>query len=360
MKKGIIVTGDLSGELSVSGVVRELKKHGVSFTGTGGEILREEGVEIMEDMREITTIGLAGLRGKKMKKLFRLRREILRRIKGGEADFLLLVDYPGFNIPLGMAARRYGIPIFYFIPPTVWAWRERRARTVSEFSTAIFTIYTFEHPYFEAYGGNVLYAGNPLVWRVKRFLKENPPSDEEDRILFLPGSREEEVRMHLPPMLSAISILREKGLKMKFAFLRANTVDKKVFPPEKEPVDGEPLREICRSKMVVAKSGTGVMEAFLLKKPVVAIYRTSFLTYWIARAVLRVNYLSIPNIFFGREVIPELIQRKCTGPAIAEAVLKVMDEKKAGEHPAEIYMRALDTDVPPEEFVSGKIMEFLR
>jgi lipid-A-disaccharide synthase len=357
MKSGLIITGDLSGEISVLEVVRNLKRTGFQLCGTGSELMRNEGVEIIEEIKNITLTGL-DIFGK-IKKLRNLMKEILLRIKMGKADFLLLVDYPGFNIALGKKAKSFGIPIFYYIPPKVWAWMERRAKTVSWFSTFIFTIFPFEGSYFEKYGGNVIYAGNPVLWRVKNFLKREHHT-ESDRILFMPGSRTDEVKRHLPPMLEAISLLKSKILGIKCHFLLAKTVEKNLFPEDVEVVEGNPLEEISKSKIVVAKSGTGALEAFLLKKPTVVIYRTSFLTYSIAKPVVKVKYLSIPNIIFGKEIVPELIQRRCNGREIAREVLKIIENPSDDwKNYSDELFKILDTPIPPEEVVSKKILEWV-
>lgn len=351
MKNGLVITGDLSGEISVSGIIRNLIKKGFGFVGTGGEILRAEGVEIIEDIKNITLLGL-DIRGR-IRRLRSLMKEVLERIKKGKCDFLLLVDYSGFNIKLGKTAKKFGIPIFYYIPPKVWAWRENRAKIVSDFSTIIFTIFPFEGPYFEKYGGNVIYVGNPVVWRVKNFVREEK---DGDRILFMPGSRSDEVKRHLPEMLEAISILRAKGVGKRTAFLLAKTISRDFFPKDVEVIEGDSLEEINKSTIVVAKSGTGVLEAFLLKKPTVVIYKVPVYTYYIARMLIKVNYLSIPNIIFGREVIPELIQKRCRGEEIAKEVLKIMESPSMLKDVSERLMRILDTKIPPEEVVSQKIM----
>jgi lipid-A-disaccharide synthase len=357
MKRGLIITGDLSGEISVLEVVRNLKRTGFHLCGTGSELMRNEGVEIIEEIKNITLTGL-DIFGK-MKRLRNLMKEILLRIKMGKADFLLLVDYPGFNIAVGKKAKNLGIPIFYYIPPKVWAWMEKRAKTVSWFSTFIFTIFPFEGPYFEKYGGNVIYAGNPTLWRVKNFLKGEPLNDGE-RILFMPGSRTDEVKRHLPPMLEAVSLLKSKILGIKCHFLLAKTVGKNLFPEDVEVVEGNPLEEINKSKIVVAKSGTGVLEAFLLKKPTVVIYRTSFLTYSIAKPIVKVKSLSIPNIIFGKEIVPEFIQRRCNGREIAREVLKIIENPLDDwKNYSDELFKILDTPIPPEEVVSKKIMDWV-
>ncbi len=357
MKTGLIITGDLSGEISVLEVVKNLKKMGFQLTGTGSDLLKKEGVEIIEEIKNITLTGL-DLTGK-LKRLRALMKEIMRRIKTGQADFLLLVDYPGFNINVGKKAKKFGLPIFYYIPPKVWAWMEKRAKTVSEFSTCIFTIFPFEAPYFEKYGGNVVYAGNPTLWRVKKFLKTEKPQQTE-RILFMPGTRENEVNRHLSPMLEAISILKSKVLGIKCGFLLARTVDRNLFPKDVEMIEGDPLEEISKSKIIVAKSGTGSLEAFFLKKPAVVIYRTSALTYLIAKAIIKVNYLSIPNIMFEREIIPELIQRKCNGKEIARTVLRILENPvNEWEEVSERLMKILDTPQPPEEVITKKILNLV-
>jgi len=357
MKTGLIITGELSGEISVLEVVRNLKKRGIRLCGTGSELLRNEGVEIIEEIKNITLTGLDILG--KIKRLRKLMKEILLKIKKGEADFLLLVDYPGFNLAAGKKAKNFEIPIFYYIPPKVWAWMERRAKTVSRFSTLVFTIFPFEAPYFEKYGGKVIYAGNPVLWRVKNFLKSKR-FEESDRILFMPGSRTDEVRRHLPPMLEAISVLKSKIFGIKCHFLLAKTVDKNLFPPDVEVVEGNPLEEISKSKIVVAKSGTGALEAFLLKKPTVVIYRTSFLTYSVAKSLIKVNYLSIPNIIFGKEIVPELIQKRCNGKELAREVLKIIENPWNGwKNYSDELFKILDTPIPPEEVVSKKILEWI-
>lgn len=354
MKRGLLLAGDLSGAVALRDVIREVRGRGLNwkFVGSGTPIT-EGDMEVIADVGDISVTGFTEMRHK-WRNIRRFYKEVKRIIERGEVDFVLLVDYPGFNMMVGEIAKRHGIPVFYYIPPQVWAWKPERARTISDFSTFIFVVFPFEKVWFEKYGGRVEYVGNPVLWRIKR---RGYKRKDGNFVVLMPGSRANEFRAHYGILKEVIKILGRDFPEIHCRIVLAETIRNEGV---EFAVRGDSLEYLSEAKLAVCASGTAVLESFLLGVPTIVIYRTSYFTYFLGKLFANVRYLSIPNIIFNRRILPEFIQSDCNPYAIASEAKRILKSDCVW---MDTYVQRLrdylDTDLPPERKVVDEIEKWI-
>lgn len=335
----MIVAGEASGDLHGASLVREALRleAGLGFFGVAGPLMREAGVEPVFRTEDFSAMGfgeLAGSLGHLLRAQFRLRR-LLR--EGCAA--LVLIDFADFNLRLAAAAKQAQVPVLYYISPKVWAWRSGRLQTIKRLVDRMAVILPFEERLYEAQGVAATYVGHPLL----DSLEGVPPREEARRLLglgpgpliaLLPGSRPVEIARLMPVMAQAAAVIARRKPECRFTLPVAPTLEEQVIRrylaggPDVALVSGAPLA-LSASDCAIVCSGTATLEAAILQRPMVVVYRTSWLSYHIAKRLVRVDYLSLPNLLAGEAVVPELIQHEATPERIAEETLKLLSDSSA-------------------------------
>jgi lipid-A-disaccharide synthase len=255
----------------------------------------------------------------------------------------VLIDFPEFNLRLARQARRAGVPVVYFIPPQLWAWRRGRIRLMARRVNRVLAIFPFEQRLYERARVPVDFVGHPLLDVLPLDL-----SREEARrrlgldigvslVGLLPGSRREEVTRLLPAMLQAAEQLAAADGRRRFALALAPSVDRAqverltaATPGVRvEIVEGLTHEVMAGSDVVLIASGTATLEAALLGAPMVVCYRVSRLTGVMARMLARVPWISLPNIAAGRGIVPEILQGQVTGARLAAEALRLLEDAAA-------------------------------
>ena len=349
MNSILIVAGENSGEKYGADVIREFRKirPSVSFFGIGGKRMREEGAEIVFQVEDLSAIGIFEVvsRIPQIKKIFsRLEREIRSR----KPLCALLIDSPDFNLRLARRLKKAGIPVLYYISPTVWAWRSGRLKTIREVVARMCLIFPFELELYEQHSIPATFVGHPLKEKVKTvlsrqefFQKYSLPA-EKRLIALLPGSRKTEVRNNMPVLARAIPRIKA-DFPAHFLLVLAESLDREYlgrFLPPKEKglqvLDTDGYEAIAFSDLALSACGTANLEAALLGTPFIAFYRVSPLTYYPFRRLLKIKDYSIVNILAGKRIVPELIQRQFNAESLAEEAKKVLfSEAKKVEMKAE-------------------------
>ena len=336
----MFIAGEASGDMRAAGLARALKKlrPDLRLNGIGGEHMRQAGVECFADITQLAVIGFAEV----VKNLFRIKKvfdQTLKQIDGTRPDCVILVDYPGFNLRLARAIKKRGIKIIYYISPQVWAWREKRVLKIKKLVDRMIVLFPFEQDIYSKYGMKVDYVGHPLVDEIivnknqTEVLKSIGLSAGKTTIGLMPGSRAKEVERHLPCMLEAAQILFKQNKERQFILLKAPTIPLKLiesildlsFPPILKHIpikiyDGPTYDGINATDAAIVASGTATLETALLLKPMVVIYKTSWLTYCIARALIKIPYIGLVNIVAGEKIVEELIQNDANADNIAKAI----------------------------------------
>ncbi len=379
-KKVLIVTGEASGDLHGGGLAFALKKliPTVSIYGVGSEKMRESGVQILCDSREMAVVGIVEVFTRSAI-LIGVFQEIKRFIKEKVPDLLILIDFPDFNLRLAKVARKIGIPVLYYISPQVWAWRPNRVKKMAKVINQMAVIFPFEIPYYQKEGVPVAFVGHPLIdvaipsLSRQEALERFGLDPKRTLIGLLPGSRKSEIKKILPPMLGAAKAIQEAAPMAQFAIPVAHTIKKEdIFPfLEKGGIDVELVTDstydlINASKLVVVASGTATLEAALLGKPMVIVYKTSWINYLLGKMIINVEYLGMVNLIAKKAIVPELIQAKVTADGIFREVMgllkdaeqykkmkdaltnvvRALGEKGASERVAQIARRMIQDDPP--------------
>src|SRR5271170_7887383 len=331
----MIVAGEASGDMRAAGLARALKELAPSLrlSGIGGEYMRQAGVECFTDITELAVIGIAEV----VKNLGRIKKvfdQTLKQIDTTHPDVVVLVDYPGFNLRLAQEIKKRGIKIIYYISPQVWAWREKRVLKIKELVDRMIVLFPFEQEIYSKYGMKVDYVGHPLVDEIiverdqTEILKSIGLSASKTTIGLMPGSRLKEVERHLPCMLEAAQILFKQNHERQFILLKASSIPLELIEDQLfsykhlslKIYDGPTYDGINAMDAAMVASGTATLECALLQKPMVIIYKTSWLTYAIAKAVIKIPYIGLVNIVAGKKIAEELIQNDATADNIANAM----------------------------------------
>jgi lipid-A-disaccharide synthase len=330
----LLVAGEASGDLHGAALVRALRQRvpNIAVAGVGGPRLRAAGMEVLEDTEHVATMGFVETFGT-LGRLLRTYRRLVRYLDEQRPGLVVLIDYPEFNLRLARQAKRRGIPVFYFIAPQVWAWRRGRVRTIAERVDKLGVVFPFEADLYNNGRQLAEFIGHPLL-DVVRPTRPAPETRtkyglaaERPVLALLPGSRKKEVRYLLRPMCDAAARLAAEGWQPLIALaesLSPADLEEAIDGPLPFPVaHGDTYNAVAAADAAIVASGTATLETALLGCPMVIVYRMSPLTHWIARRLVEVEWIGMPNIILDRAVFPELIQSEVTPEALAEAVRTV-------------------------------------
>ncbi|MFQ5882151.1 MAG: lipid-A-disaccharide synthase [Candidatus Methylomirabilales bacterium] len=342
-KKIFIVAGEASGDLHGADLSRGLLTldPDVTLLGMGGERMRQAGVQLLVHAGDLAAVGFTEVFSR-LAALGRAFRQLRKALAAEHPGLLILIDFPDFNFWLARACRRMGIPIVYYISPQVWAWRGGRIRTLKRLVEKVLVIFPFEEALYREAGVPVTFVGHPLLDRLR-----NVPSRAEARhrlecgasdviVGLLPGSREGEVRHHLPVLKQAATQITQAEPQVRFLLAMADslssTVAKALFegvPSWIRPLYGQTYQVMRAADLLITASGTATVEAGLLGTPMIIIYQVSPLTWWAGRLLVDVPCIGMVNLVAGRRVVPELVQQDFTPERVAQTALGLLRDPEA-------------------------------
>ncbi len=354
MREILVITGESSGESYGAELIREIKKivPDLRFFGIGGEEMAKEGVELIFHIEQISIIGILEAIPHLLR-LSRIKREIVIETKRRKPACAILIDSPDFNLRVAKELKRTGIPVIYFISPTVWAWRKGRIKKIKKYVSLLLIIFPFEKEIYERAGVPHIFVGHPLLDRVKvdaerEELRRSLGIDNSKPVIsILPGSRKTEIRNHLPILVDSLKELR-KSIDFKAFLIKAPGISYDLIREylkdfEIELVGNERYRMMACSDIALASCGTSNLELLLLGVPFVAFYKLSKLSYLIAKVLVKVKYASIVNIMAGREIIPELLQSNFNKNNVVEKIQFLLFSEKERERIKNEFKRIKDT-----------------
>ncbi|WP_027389329.1 lipid-A-disaccharide synthase [Chrysiogenes arsenatis] len=317
-----ISCGELSGDFHAANVVRHLLPEW-DVRGIYGPHLRHAtaGVGEVAQVESLSVMGLWEVlcQYRTIRKVYVTALESMRN---NPPDILLLVDYPGFNMRLMRQVKTEfpAVKVFYYIPPKVWAWKVGRAADISRFSDRICTIFPFEEQYYQA--DKVHYVGNPLVSNTYSPAETPDPN----LIALLPGSRRSEVERLFPILLDVARNIPDKQCVVPVALSLGMSFFERYTLPDNVRLELRPVSEMCRfAWAAVVASGTASLEMAVLGIPHVVVYKVNPLTWMIGRRIVKLPFVSLPNIIAGREVVPEYLQDKCQAATICGRLRELCD-----------------------------------
>jgi lipid-A-disaccharide synthase len=377
MKKILIMSGEASGDLHGANLAREIHRQDPSMGlyGVGSKQMKASGIQMLADASEISVVGITAVLTH-IRAIYRVYTRLKEFLRQERPDLLILIDFPDFNIMLGKAAQKFGIPVLYYISPQVWAWRKGRIKTIARLVKAIIVIFPFEVPLYEQAGVDVRFVGHPLIDVVRSDLTVAQARSALDldsarrTIALLPGSRKSEIAYLLPDMLAAAKILLSRFPDLQFVLPVAPTLDREVIDivikqgnVPVRVIDGMVYDALRAADAAIVTSGTATLETGIMAVPMVIVYRTSAINYFIvSRLVHGVKNVGLVNIVAGKRIAPELIQKECTPENIAKAIEVLLnDPQHAQKTRAElITMRAQLGDAGASARAASVVLELLK
>ena len=334
----MIIAGETSGDLHGARLVSAMQdcNHSLFFCGVGGRALKAAGVRVLVDISELAVVGFTEVFAKLPTILKRLS-EVKKLLEVLKPDLLILIDFPEFNLNVAATAKKIGIPVLYYISPQIWAWRPRRVRRIGKRVDHMAVILPFEERFYKDHHVPVTYVGHPLLDSGLPDVNEvlEAKKDSAPVIGLLPGSRQSEIIRHIPVMVETATILKERHHGIRFLLSHAPAVPREqledILAKCHADIDFEIVSEdvkhvLKQCHLVVAASGTVTLQAAIYGLPMVIIYKVSALSYWLGRALVRVNNIGLVNLIAGKEIVPELIQQQARADNIAAKVSEMLDD----------------------------------
>lgn len=326
--------GEASGDALGASLIEALQKR-VSFEayGMGGPRMAALGFRALRDAGELNVVGLVEVL-RHLPRLYRLLWDLAERGVRERPDVAVLIDVPDFNVKLARYFRRAGIPVVFYVGPSVWAWRSSRVARFRRVVQRMLVLFPFETSIWRDAGVDTLCVGHPLADEIPAM---RAPSQVEPRsVTLMPGSRRSEITRLLPVMAAASAELARRGLVEKFYLPIAPTISRALLEPYLQGlnvtlVEGVEARRaaLARSAAAIVASGTATLETALVGTPQVIVYRASPLTWWIGKRLVRVKHLGLPNLIAGSEIVPELLQDNLQSAALADRVAALLHDASA-------------------------------
>jgi lipid-A-disaccharide synthase len=341
-----IVAGEPSGDLQGSLLIAAIRRRhpGWQLWGVGGDRMAAVGCDLWQNARDWAVMGFVEvLRSlpKFRRRLLDLQGEITRRCPDG----VILIDFPGFNLKLAERLHAAAVPTLYYIVPQIWAWGQRRIEVFRHCIDRTIVVFPFERDFFAAHGVTVDWVGHPLVDSV-RMTAPRPAlrerlgvAAEEKLVAMLPGSRVQDFHHHLPLFIEAVKLLGKSVTGVRWALGLAPSLAGHAEEFRRR-VDAAPVTTaiydlVAAADVVLTKTGTATVECALLGTPMVCAYRTGALNFAIARRLVKVRYIAMPNLIAGRRIVPELVQYAATPEALSAEAAALLADPAATERQRE-------------------------
>lgn len=351
LRRVALVAGEESGDILGAGLMQELKAHNpeVEFIGMGGQRMIAQGLDSQYPLDRLAVMGLIEPL-KRLPELLRIRSNLAKNFVDSQVDLFIGIDSPDFNLGLAKRLKKKNIKTVHYVSPSVWAWRQGRIKSIRKSVDLMLTLLPFEADFYREHQVPVKYVGHPLATEIQA--DEDPLEargrldlgfKRENKLLaLLPGSRSAEIKHLLPVYLEAITQVRqvEPELQVIFAAPNHNKAEKiqSFFGNEKfDVVVGETLDVIRASDLVLAASGTTTLEVMLVNRPLIVAYKADWLSYKIISSMVKVPYVSLPNLIAARPLVNEYLQDAATPENLSRAVLSVLTNTEVGEKQSEAF-----------------------
>lgn len=352
-----LVAGELSGDILGAGLMRALKaRHpGVEFRGIGGPRMIREGIDSRVPLETLSVMGLVEVL-RHLPGLVRVRRELRRDALAWEPDIMIGIDAPDFNLGLERQLREAGITTAHYVSPSVWAWRQGRVKGIAKSVDAMLTFLPFEAAFYARHRVPVAFVGHPLADELPlendrdTARAELALVDAEQVLAVLPGSRASEIRFLGETFLAAAEQLcaSRPGLRVvipaatpaRRAELEGLMAGHPALAGRLSLVDGRAREAMVASDAILLASGTAALEAMLCHRAMLVAYRMAPMTHWLAKRLVKTEWISLPNLIAGDGLVPELIQEAATPEAIAGQLGGMLDDA-AGRAALEVRFAAM-------------------
>ena len=328
-----IVAGEVSGDILGAGLINALKLHypNARFIGVAGEQMKKAGCETLFDMEELSVMGLAEVL-KHLPRLLKRRKQVIETMLEMKPDVFIGIDAPDFNLTVEEKLKANGIKTIHYVSPSVWAWRQNRVHKIKRATDLVLAFLPFEKAFYDKFDTPCRFIGHTMADAIA--LKPNRTEaceklglDESKRyVAILMGSRGSEIQFLAEPFLKTAQLLKEKHPDLEFLVPMVNEkrqaqleAIKANIAPELELhiLQGQARQAMIAAECTLLASGTAALEAMLCKSPMVVGYKMKPLTYWLAKKLVKTEYISLPNLLANAPLVPEMIQEECNPDNLA-------------------------------------------
>jgi lipid-A-disaccharide synthase len=347
MKIGI-VAGEVSGSILGAGLIQALRDQHATLvaSGVGGNDMIAAGFQSFHDMERLAVMGLIEPLGR-LPELFKIRNHLYQYFSQNKPDVFIGIDSPDFNLGLESKLRQQGIPIVHYVSPSVWAWRKKRIHKIAKAVDLVLTLFPFEAAFYEQHNVPSCFVGHPLADKIPLEPDQSAArkilalEENATYIALLPGSRRNEIRYLAELFLQTAKLCSQRKPEIKFITSAANAERNKEFQaycqqiaPELSITFFEGLsHEVMQAAdVVLVTSGTATLETMLYKRPMVIAYRMANITYQIARHLVKIPHIGLPNLLAGERVVPEFIQDAAQPDKLADALLVYLDQPEKSQY----------------------------
>lgn len=335
----LIIAGEISSDNHGYKLIKELKRYSdLKISAIGGDKMSQVADFFEENIVSKAVVGIVEIL-KHIRYFINLKNRIVdkyfKEISNDRIDAIVLIDYPGFNIRIAKIAYKMKIPVFYYITPQVWAWGKKRAGLLAGICRKLFCVFDFEIQLFAEKGGRAEFVGHPMLedipreFNIGKFNSKHNITNDRPLLALLPGSRLNEIEKHLQIMLDAVKDIDCEymlGLSPSVSeeFIREHYGDIKI------------TRDIYtlmkRSDIAVVSSGTSTLETAVIGTPLITIYKVSYISYMIAKLLIKIKYISMVNILAKKELVPELIQNNFNSKNLKKCLIKLIRSNELKEN----------------------------
>jgi len=341
VKKVMISAGEASGDLHAANLVKALHQIDptISVNGMGSDKMRDAGVELLYDCRDIAVMGIVEVLAKWGTIMGALK--ILKlSLAENPPDLLILVDYQEFNMKLARAAKKLGIKTMFYIGPQVWAWRSHRVRKIGRHIDMMAVLFPFEEAFYQKANVPVRFVGNPLVDEVKPTMDKANAYRQFDidpqlkTVGLFPGSRRSEICRLMETLLQSADLIKHQYPDCQFIIPLAHSVKMDSLKPMFDQYGHLPIKIVhsdihdvmnCCDSIITA-SGTVTLETALMTTPMVIIYKMSGLSYGIMKRLITIDHIGLPNILAGKEIVKEMLQENASPENISAEIVKILND----------------------------------
>lgn len=340
-RKNIFISaGEQSGELHGSALMKELSLlSDIDYFGLGGDMMINEGLHALAHIKELAATGIAEV-AKKYSYFKSVLKKSVETIDSIKPSAIILIDFPGFNLRLAQKIREnYKGKIIYYISPQIWAWHEKRASKIKKNIDKMLVVFPFEVEFYKKFGIEAVYVGHPLVKRIKTFLESRSENYLQasqhngniKKITLLPGSRNDELKHHLPVLLDTIEMLK-KHYKIDLYISKAPDVNDELFntlltgSKDYTIITAGIYSHMFESDLVMTKAGTSTMECSLIGTPFLIFYKTYPVNYFLLKPMVKIKNIGIVNILAGKNIIREFIQSNFKPALLCDEAKKILSD----------------------------------
>ena len=344
LKKIYILAGEASGDLHGANLIRHLRTESstpLEIYGVGGDRIKETGVRNFFDLAHFHVTGFTEA-VKRLPQYKQAARTILQDIRDVRPDLVVLIDNPGFNFHIAEKVHALGIPIVYYISPQLWAWAPKRIFKMKRFAKKVLVVFEFEKKLYEDHGIPVAWVGHPLKDLVQVEAKPETVrtswglKEGQKLVALLPGSRKSELEMLFDVFMRTAQLISERLPDTAFALIKSPTLPRafyeellKKYKVQVRLVEENSYAVIRASDLALACSGTATLECALLETPLMIAYKSTLVTFLIAKTLVKVPFVGLPNLILGEKRIPEFLQYNATPEKISQSALELLTDPAA-------------------------------